>query len=106
MRHLFFMKSIVLGIFLLIQLAQAKNDSQAWKSPVASSCYLEEFRPEDFPWKEDKCLNYEEVFKNHQYIETSVSKQTKVLTVKTYKQGQVVETKTYLIQDNLKLKPL
>lgn len=100
------MKTISLIGILFFSVISWGTSQQDWKSPVGLTCYMDDFEPDQFPWKDDKCLNYEEVFKNYQYVETTVSKQTKVLTVKFYKAGQLSETRSYLIQDNLKLKPL
>jgi len=73
---------------------------------MPNQCYFNEFRPSVYPWKESECLNYEEVFKNYQFYESTLDQKTKILTVQFYKQGQVTETKKYQIQDNQKLKEL
>jgi len=73
---------------------------------VPNQCYFNDFRHSTYPWKESECLNYEEVFKNFQFYESTLDQKSRTLTVKFYKQGQVVEIKKYQIQENQKLKEL
>ncbi len=62
---------------------------------VDSLCYLNDFKPSNFPWKKSDCLNIEEVFKNHQYFEARWNETQKVLIIKKFEGGKFLEPLTY-----------
>ncbi len=66
--------------------------------PVGSHCYLIEFEPAQFPWKEAECLNYEEVFKNYAYFEARSDSSAQPITVKVgrFVRGKKVEESGFI----------
>lgn len=68
---------------------------------VLPLCYLNQFKPDNFPWKMDDCLNYEEVFKNFQYTEARWQEAKKMLVIRHFKQGQYSDPVTYFFKNKL-----
>lgn len=59
--------------------------------------YYEYFDPGQRPWKPDKNLNIEEVFKNYQYYEIVLDQDGKEITVNQYIRGNKAGSEKYLI---------
>ncbi len=93
MRQYFLLLLVWMAIIAIITPATA----------MPAQCYLNEFNPSDYPIKIADCLNYEEVFKNYQYYETSTNHKSRVLTVNFYQQSKLIKTQKYKIRKNQKL---
>lgn len=65
---------------------------------VRETCYLPDFDPARFPWKTGECLNFEEVFKNYQYVEARLDRTRKQLEVRWFTQGREVAKSMYLLR--------
>lgn len=84
-----------LALFVCACSAQDRSrDLRAKKPfPVSSHCYLSTFEPNQFPWKETDCLNYEEAFQKHTYFEVQSDSGAQPVKVKVKKfvRGSKVE---------------
>ena len=95
--HLFFeitrkhtLRVILLVSSLFSQVLHAEEPN------VLPLCYLHQFTVQNFPWPMGDCLNFEEVFKNYQYVEAKWDAKAKRLTVTHFEKGERKKTESYI----------
>ena len=65
---------------------------------VQEVCYLPDFAPGRFPWNTGECLNFEEVFKNYQYVEARLDRARRQLDLRWFTQGREVARTRYQLR--------
>lgn len=73
----------------------ATSTESAEQAVPTKECYRKEFKPEQFPWKIQDCMNYEEVFKDYEYVLAKWDAPTTTVTLTHFVQGNVRETKQF-----------
>lgn len=71
---------------------------------IDKHCFLNEFSENNFPWKPEDCLNFEEVFKNYQYDEAIFLEDSAALTIKKFISGKLQNVNHYILTKENKLK--
>jgi hypothetical protein len=66
-------------------------------------CFRHQISIESYPWELGDCLNFEEVFKNHQYFETHTVSQKSRLLIKKYVVGKSESVSQYAINADNRL---
>lgn len=88
---------VVAALCLFVLPSAAGAASIADKFTPGEPYYFNEFDSGRQPWEPGQFLNFEEVFKNHQYYEIVFDRNGKEISVNRYIRGSKADNEKYLI---------